>query len=101
MRHEPARFSASSSAGRSRGLRILHHIRLAYLLPVYIYRWTLSPLFGQHCRFTPTCSQYFIEAVKKRGIIVGTPKGIWRILRCNPLCKGGHDPVEKEKETTD
>ena len=61
---------------------------------IEMYRKYLSPLKGQaSCRFTPTCSQYAIEALEKRGIIVGTALTVWRILRCNPFSKGGYDPV--------
>ncbi len=61
---------------------------------VRLYQAALSPLIGRQCRFQPTCSTYFIEAVEKRGALVGTLKGLWRICRCNPLCKGGYDPVD-------
>ncbi len=61
---------------------------------VRLYQAALSPLIGRQCRFQPTCSNYFIEAVEKRGALVGTLKGLWRICRCNPFCKGGYDPVE-------
>lgn len=46
------------------------------------------------CRFTPTCSQYGIEAISKYGVIKGGFMTCWRILRCNPFNKGGHDPVK-------
>jgi hypothetical protein len=59
---------------------------------VRLYQWTLSPIFGRQCRFQPTCSHYFIQAVEKYGVLRGTLKGMWRILRCNPLCRGGYDP---------
>lgn len=59
---------------------------------VRVYQLTLSPIFGRQCRFAPTCSHYFIEAVEKYGAVRGTLKGAWRICRCNPLCKGGYDP---------
>ena len=61
---------------------------------VRIYQGCLSPLIGRQCRFQPTCSNYFIQAVEKRGALVGTLKGLWRICRCNPFSKGGYDPVE-------
>lgn len=61
---------------------------------VRLYQVTLSPLLGRQCRFVPTCSNYFIEAVQKRGPLRGTLLGLWRVLRCNPLCKGGYDPVD-------
>ncbi|HHT45206.1 MAG TPA: membrane protein insertion efficiency factor YidD [Fastidiosipila sp.] len=47
------------------------------------------------CRFSPTCSQYAIEAIQKRGALIGTAKATWRVLRCNPFGKGGYDPVDK------
>ena len=64
------------------------------LLPVHVYRLVLSPLKrGPSCRYLPTCSEYAITAVTKRGIVVGGALAMWRILRCNPLCHGGYDPV--------
>jgi uncharacterized protein len=64
------------------------------LLPVHVYRVALSPLKrGPTCRFLPTCSEYAIAAVKQRGILVGVGLAVWRILRCNPLCTAGYDPV--------
>jgi uncharacterized protein len=64
------------------------------LLPVHVYRTVLSPLKrGPSCRFLPTCSEYAIDAVRKRGIFVGAALAVWRILRCNPLGRGGYDPV--------
>ena len=70
-------------------------IRLPGLFLIFlvrIYQWTLSPIFGRQCRFQPTCSHYFIGAVEKYGAIRGSLKGIWRICRCNPFCRGGDDP---------
>jgi putative membrane protein insertion efficiency factor len=59
---------------------------------VRIYQWTLSPIIGRQCRFTPSCSNYFIGAVQKHGPWWGALRGVWRICRCNPFCRGGHDP---------
>ena len=59
---------------------------------VRLYQLTLSPLIGRQCRFQPTCSNYMIGAVEKYGVLRGVPLGLWRILRCNPFCKGGYDP---------
>ena len=56
------------------------------------YQLLISPWLGQNCRYTPTCSQYFIEAVKKYGILKGSYRGVLRILRCHPFSRGGHDP---------
>lgn len=53
-------------------------------------RW-ISPAFGKNCRFHPTCSEYYILAVRKYGFIVGSTKGVGRILRCHPFHPGGVD----------
>ena len=73
--------------------------RFLYQLPaliliglVRIYQMTLSHLIGKQCRFHPTCSAYFIEAVKKYGAMKGSVKGILRICRCHPFHPGGYDP---------
>ncbi len=58
-----------------------------------LYRKYISPLKPPCCRFTPTCSAYAIEAFQKRGFFAGMILSTWRILRCNPFCKGGYDPV--------
>ena len=66
------------------------------LVPVHLYRRYLSPLKGQaSCRFTPTCSAYCIEAVLEWGVVIGLALTFWRVLRCNPFCRGGYDPVPK------
>lgn len=60
---------------------------------VRLYQKCISPLLPSVCRFRPTCSEYMIQAIRKKGLFVGLLKGIWRILRCNPLFPGGYDPV--------
>ena len=57
------------------------------------YKKYISPLLPPSCRFTPTCSEYAMEAIEKHGAWKGGLLAIWRILRCNPFCKGGYDPV--------
>lgn len=65
------------------------------LAPVRFYRRFLSPLKRTpSCRYLPTCSEYAIEAVEKRGVVRGMFMAAWRLLRCNPLFRGGYDPVE-------
>jgi uncharacterized protein len=61
---------------------------------VRLYQLTISPLLGSRCRFYPTCSNYMIEAIHKKGFIKGICMGIWRILRCHPFNPGGFDPVK-------
>jgi putative membrane protein insertion efficiency factor len=69
--------------------------RKAVICLVRCYQATLSGLVGRQCRFTPTCSEYFIEAVETQGVFRGGLKGLWRIARCNPWGKSGYDPVSK------
>jgi len=57
-----------------------------------VYQYTLSPLIGRHCRFEPSCSNYFILAVQKYGAVRGTLRGLWRVCRCHPFNPGGLDP---------
>ena len=60
---------------------------------IKIYQWTISPLLPRCCRFTPSCSQYAIEAFKLHGVLKGSVLTVWRLLRCQPFGKGGFDPV--------
>ena len=64
----------------------------ALIAGVVVYKFTLSPLLGRHCRFQPTCSTYFREAVEKYGAARGAAKGLGRICRCHPWHPGGYDP---------
>lgn len=71
-------------------------IREAFLAQVKLYRKYLSPLKPTPtCRFTPSCSQYAIDAVREWGIVLGTVLTLFRIVRCNPFSKGGDDPVPR------
>ncbi|MBI3098008.1 MAG: membrane protein insertion efficiency factor YidD [Planctomycetes bacterium] len=69
-------------------------LREMFLIPVRCYQWTLSPIMPPICRFQPTCSRYFVEAVQKKGILSGTLLGVRRLCRCHPLGGEGYDPVE-------
>jgi putative membrane protein insertion efficiency factor len=62
------------------------------------YRYLLSPFIGQHCRFTPTCSEYAIEAIQLHGSIKGSWYALRRLTRCHPFCAGGVDPVPENKK---
>ena len=52
------------------------------------------PRLEPRCTFYPSCSSYFMEAVQKKGVIKGCALGVWRLLRCQPFCRGGYDPVK-------
>ena len=65
---------------------------------IKLYQLVLSPLLGSNCRFEPTCSQYFIEAVEINGVLKGSVMGIKRLLKCHPLHPGGFDPVCKNHQ---
>ncbi|WP_370445994.1 membrane protein insertion efficiency factor YidD [Porphyromonas macacae] len=63
------------------------------LIPIYFYKTVISPLTPPSCRFTPTCSTYAVEALKKHGPFKGLWLTIKRILRCHPWGGSGYDPV--------
>ncbi len=59
---------------------------------VRFYQLFIGPLLGKHCRFEPSCSDYYIQAVRKYGAVSGSARGAWRICRCHPWNPGGYDP---------
>lgn len=76
------------------GLRTLFLLpRRALMLLVKAYRLLLSPWLGSACRFEPTCSAYSLQALKQHGAVAGTALTAYRLVRCQPWCEGGHDPV--------
>ena len=68
-------------------------MKRALLWCIRFYQREISPYHPRCCRFTPTCSHYALEAIRKYGAFKGTAMALWRLLRCNPLCRGGYDPV--------
>lgn len=84
------------SACRFASMNLLRQIvRLpaeAAVLVIRCYQQLLSPLLGRTCRFHPSCSEYFIVAVRKYGLLFGSIKGVCRIGRCHPWNRGGFDP---------
>ncbi|MFA4085624.1 MAG: membrane protein insertion efficiency factor YidD [Paramuribaculum intestinale] len=78
-------------------MKAMNHVnRLAVaimLLPVYFYRACISPMLPPSCRYSPTCSQYAIEALKKHGALRGTMLTFKRLMRCHPWGGSGYDPV--------
>ena len=65
------------------------------------YRLLLSPWLGSACRFEPTCSAYSLQALKEYGAVAGTYLTLHRLVRCQPWCDGGHDPVPPRQTTAD
>jgi putative membrane protein insertion efficiency factor len=57
------------------------------------YKWVISPMFPPSCRYTPTCSEYAIEAIERYGVLRGGLRAAARLVRCHPFVKGGYDPV--------
>ncbi|MBX6763717.1 MAG: membrane protein insertion efficiency factor YidD [Rubrobacteraceae bacterium] len=64
------------------------------ILFIRLYQRFVSPAFPPSCRFYPSCSEYAVQAIRKHGPFKGTLMAVWRLLRCNPFCKGGYDPVK-------
>ena len=74
--------------------RFLRNIIVSVLLiPIYLYKYLISPILPNACRYNPTCSQYAVEALKKHGPIKGGWLTLKRILSCNPWGGHGYDPV--------
>jgi len=72
---------------------ILKLLAVPFILLIKIYQLLVSPLFPSSCRYSPTCSHYTLEALKKYGILKGSWLGIKRISRCHPWGGSGYDPV--------
>jgi putative membrane protein insertion efficiency factor len=71
--------------------------RLVVTFPIRVYQRLISPLFGQRCRYYPSCSEYALQAIRRFGILRGLVLAGWRLLRCNPWSRGGFDPVEDQR----
>ncbi|MBU1042037.1 MAG: membrane protein insertion efficiency factor YidD [Proteobacteria bacterium] len=69
--------------------------RCVLLALIWLYQRLLSPLFAGSCRFEPSCSEYARQAVLIHGPAKGSLLAAWRVLRCQPLCRGGYDPVPR------
>ena len=75
------------------GRAVLRGLGWLLIQPIRFYQRYISPLKPPTCRFTPTCSTYAIEAIRKHGPFQGFALAVWRILRCNPWGGSGYDPV--------
>jgi putative membrane protein insertion efficiency factor len=72
---------------------IIKTITFPFIIIIKIYQLLISPLFPSSCRYTPTCSHYTVEALKKHGLFKGGWLGIKRISKCHPWGGNGYDPV--------
>jgi putative membrane protein insertion efficiency factor len=72
-------------------------VRRIAILPIRLYQFAISPIFGERCRYYPSCSEYAVQAIGRFGILRGLVLAGWRLLRCNPWSKGGVDPVESQR----
>ena len=72
---------------------VMRILSLPFIGLIKIYQWIISPILGPKCRFTPTCSHYAVEALKKHGVLKGLWLTIKRISRCHPWGGQGYDPV--------
>jgi len=66
-------------------------VRSLAVLPLRLYQRLVSPAFPASCKYHPTCSQYAVDAIRKHGVVKGSAKAGWRLLRCNPWSRGGVD----------
>ena len=66
---------------------------LPFIILIRFYQWVISPTLGPKCRFTPTCSQYAADALKKHGLLKGLMLSVKRISKCRPGGGHGYDPV--------
>jgi putative membrane protein insertion efficiency factor len=73
--------------------KLLKILSYPFIAIIKIYQFGISPMLGPKCRFTPTCSQYAVEALKKHGVIKGTWLAAKRISKCHPGGGSGYDPV--------
>lgn len=72
-------------------------LRRVVVAPIRLYRRLFSPALGQRCRYYPSCSSYAVQAVENYGILRGLVLAVWRVLRCNPLSRGGVDLVHEQR----
>ena len=74
----------------------MNYINLLLIKIIKIYKFFISPILGNSCRFVPACSEYTIDALKTHGLLNGLMLSLKRILSCNPWGNSGFDPVKKE-----
>jgi uncharacterized protein len=71
--------------------------RYAVIALIWMYRWAVSPLLGNRCKYHPSCSQYALDALREYGFLKGSILAGWRLLRCNPWSHGGVDYAKDQR----
>lgn len=99
--HEPDTASTAATGHRRRGLRAFRPLTWVMLGFIKVWRAVISPLYGDVCKYHPSCSAYGLRAVDVHGSLKGGGLTIWRILRCNPWSAGGYDPVPGTPEAAE
>ena len=64
---------------------------------IKMYKWVLSPYLGNNCRYLPSCSDYMLESIEKKGTVLGIIFGLKRLIKCNPWSGSGYDPIQSSK----
>lgn len=77
---------------------VMNFLKYIIILPIRGYQVFISPHLGAQCRYSPTCSQYMIDAIREWGPLKGVWLGLKRIGRCSPLGSSGYDPIPKKKK---
>lgn len=77
-------------------ININYKLKYFIIILIKLYRFLISPLLGNNCRFYPSCSSYAIEAINKFGILKGCYYTLTRLIKCNPFFDGGYDPVPND-----
>jgi putative membrane protein insertion efficiency factor len=78
-------------------MRATGFLRSALTAPIWLYQRLISPALGPRCRYYPSCSEYAIRSIRGFGILRGSVLAVWRLLRCNPLSRGGFDYPEDQR----
>ena len=86
-----ASFLTNNHRPKSVPQKVMRAILLSLLK---VYKAVISPWLPPSCRFVPTCSEYAREAIERHGALRGSGMAVWRLLRCQPFCAGGYDPVK-------
>tara|TARA_B100001769_G_C21740968_1_gene406537 strand:- start:138 stop:362 length:225 start_codon:yes stop_codon:yes gene_type:complete len=66
-----------------------------FIYLIKLYQFTISPLLGTNCRFVPSCSNYAIQSIEEKGVVIGIYFSLRRVLKCHPFGGSGYDPVNK------